>query len=453
MPMNALAKVLLDFGRTPGRYALRLREPRELHAQLDTVALWAQGRMPDTLEEQSQELRAAAVLFIQRACFAQENNHYQVLGLLPGPVEPDVLRARYRSLIRLTHPDMGVQGLPSGAAGMVNRAQEVLANPDLREKYDQQLEGSARPSWQGIAPAPAPLAEDMHLLQRRRLDHHHGGLGERWRALWARYPTQARLLLTATGIGVLVVVLLAWAANDAPGGALVVARAPTPADNGRGESAARASVPSTSEAPASATSAVSAKKLAPSVDVAVPNGEDQRANLALARDIQRVAAAPQLPKARDPTPTERLGAAPSAPSSNFLADTAPAERAQARTHAEPVSAPIAHETKSTRLTQSVATDSALDTTTRRTRNTATSDPATSIRSSWLAPSPAPQQAQEAANAVASGPAPAAAPQPEEAATPAANTSPQWAVDVPGAKQYLRDLMMLLERPQEASRTN
>ena len=30
---------------------------------------------------------------------------------------------------------------------------------------------------------------------------------------------------------------------------------------------------------------------------------------------------------------------------------------------------------------------------------------------------------------------------------------QWSVDVPGATQYLRDLMALLERPQEAGRTH
>jgi len=150
-------------------------------------------------------------------------------------VDAEQLRTRYRSLIRLTHPDMGVQGLPSSAAGMVNRAQEVLANPELRERYDQQLEGSPRPSWQGVPPppAPAPSADDVRRMQRTRLDSpHHTGLAERWRALWARYPTQARLLLTATSVGVLVVGLLAWAAHDAPGGALVVARAPAQAATG-----------------------------------------------------------------------------------------------------------------------------------------------------------------------------------------------------------------------------
>ncbi|MBK7720601.1 MAG: J domain-containing protein [Simplicispira sp.] len=130
MPKNALARVLLDFGRTPGRYALRLREPAELHAQIDTLALWALGRVPEGLQAQAQEIKAAAVMFIQRACFAPENNHYQILGLPQGPVDAELLRTRYRALIRLTHPDMGVEGLPANAAGLVNRAQKVLADPE-----------------------------------------------------------------------------------------------------------------------------------------------------------------------------------------------------------------------------------------------------------------------------------------------------------------------------------
>ena len=230
MPKNALARVLLDFGRTPGRYALRLREPAELHAQIDTLALWALGRVPEGLQAQAQEIKAAAVMFIQRACFAPENNHYQILGLPQGPVDAELLRTRYRALIRLTHPDMGVEGLPANAAGLVNRAQKVLADPALRERYDQELENDAWPRWRTAPPvaaaAGAPLvrkAEAHWAAPKGRL-----GVGEGWSALWARYPVQARLLLTAAGVGVLVVALLAWAANDTPGGAmLVVARAPS----------------------------------------------------------------------------------------------------------------------------------------------------------------------------------------------------------------------------------
>ncbi|MGP1692434.1 MAG: DnaJ domain-containing protein, partial [Giesbergeria sp.] len=427
MSMDSLAQVLLDFGRTPGRYALRLREPRELHTQLDTVALWAQGRLPDALQAQAQDLKAAAVLFIQRACFAQENTHYQVLGLLPNQVEPDLLRARYRSLIRLTHPDMGVEGLPSGAAGMVNRAQEVLANPELREKYDEQLEGSARPSWQGVAVASAPLAADGHSVQRRRLDHHdHGGLGERWRTLWARYPTQARLLLTATGIGLLVMALLAWAANDAPGGALVVVRPPAQASDAKDQTVPNPTVQTSGPVPTA--------KTASSSTMVARNSEGVKPNVDLERDIPRAVTPPQPPRTVDVIPTERSGvearaplAAPSTPQPELVAKALAAKGSDMRTRAE-ASAP-----QPKILVTVQAADTPPSVTTPATHPTPAGTTA-------AAPSRA-RAAAETTTAAAAAPA------------PPADTSPQWTVDVPGATQYLRDLMMLLERPQEASRTN
>lgn len=468
MPKNALAKVLLDFGRTPGRYALRLREPRELYAQLDTVALWAQGRVPDALQAQAQEIKAAAVLFIQRACFAQENTHYQVLGLMPGAVDPELLRTRYRALIRLTHPDMGVQGLPSGAAGMVNRAQEVLANPELRERYDQQLEGSARPTWQGVAPAPAPSTADVRSMQRRRLDsHHHAGLGERWRALWARYPTQARLLLTATGVGVLVLGLLTWAANDAPGGALVVARAPAKAGAATPQSLARSPVTQTAARPASTAPQARTPTAAPPAALATANSEDHKADLTLSRDVLW-AAEPARPSAAraaaateggGATPTARAPAtaqAPSTPLPQFVADATALPRS-------PTPEPrAAREPTATRVALNSHSDDALAAPPAR----ATSEPIQTPPATWTAaaaapmpaptPAPAPSPTRPVATAPAQPPAPAApppAPTPTQAVAAATAPTPQWSVDVPGATQYLRDLMVLLERPQEASRTN
>jgi hypothetical protein len=111
MPKNALARVLLDFGRTPGRYALRLREPAELHAQIDTLALWALGRVPEGLQSQAQEIKAAAVMFIQRACFAPENNHYQILGLRRARWMPNCASTLPRT-DSIDPPRHGVEGLP-----------------------------------------------------------------------------------------------------------------------------------------------------------------------------------------------------------------------------------------------------------------------------------------------------------------------------------------------------
>ncbi|MEI2625742.1 MAG: DnaJ domain-containing protein [Giesbergeria sp.] len=315
MPKNALARVLLDFGRTPGRYALRLREPAELHAQIDTLALWALGRVPEGLQAQAQEIKAAAVMFIQRACFAPENNHYQILGLPQGPVDAELLRTRYRALIRLTHPDMGVEGLPANAAGLVNRAQKVLADPALRERYDQELENEAWPRWRtappvaGAASAPFARKPEAHwAAPKSRL-----GGGEGWSALWARYPLQARLLLTATGVGALVVALLAWAANDTPGGAmLVVARAPS--GGSAKPDAARPAKPQAAErARAGQPGAAPASSAAQSLDCSKWRLVRQCRPATVARHAKHLACYPPLagrPRARQPAPTGQFGQHP-----------------------------------------------------------------------------------------------------------------------------------------------
>lgn len=433
MPKNALAQVLLDFGRTPGRYALRLREPQELFAQFDTVALWAQGRVPDALAAQAERLEAAAVLFIQRACFAQENNHYQILGLVPGPLDAELLRTRYRSMIRLTHPDMGVEGLPSGAAGMVNRAQKVLADPELRQQYDQQLEGSSRPNWQGVEAAPVSSAAAPSRAERRQLDrHHHGGLGGRWRTLWARYPTQLRLLLTTAGVGVLVVGLLAWAANDAPGGALVVVRAPAqPA--GAGSDAQRTAPLPNAEPTA-----------APTVANAPDYGED-KSILALAQKFPGTGAMPQA--ANLAAPPKRREAPTAQPAAQFSA-AAPAERLQERTE-EPVvaSKQLAPRNRTMNNASPPGLDPAAERPVRDDRVRTAAVPATSPPTRPPAlPAPPAIATPVVESTLAVTPAQPVAP----AMAPTAPA--QWSVDVPGATQYLRDLIVLLENPQQAGRT-
>ncbi len=237
--LHALARVLLDFGKAPGRYSLRLGEPAALHAQLDTLAQWALGRIPEPLQAQAAALQEAAVLFVQRLCFAPDNTHYQVLALAPQQLNPEALRARYRTLIRLTHPDMGVRGLPQNAAGLVNRAHEVLGSAVLRSAYDQQLaQAAARvrtvpaPPAHAGRPPGAPAAGAMAAREAlpgaapwmqkgpRR------GVAEQWQALNARFPGLLRFGVVAGSAGLLVAVVLTWAAADIKqGGGLVVSSA------------------------------------------------------------------------------------------------------------------------------------------------------------------------------------------------------------------------------------
>ena len=143
-----LSEALLDFAAAPGRHALRMGEPAVLFEAMDTLAQWALGRLPAQAPEPTR-LRAAALLFITRACFAMGNSHYQLLGLRPHEVTPERLRSRYRALIGLTHPDRAIAGLPPDAAGMINRAHEVLANARQRAEYDLELAKKLRPPMTG----------------------------------------------------------------------------------------------------------------------------------------------------------------------------------------------------------------------------------------------------------------------------------------------------------------
>jgi hypothetical protein len=205
----ALCEALHDFAAAPGRYALRLREPAVLFDELDWVALWALGRLPEGVA-QPQAVRQAALLFVLRACFAPGLNHYQLLGLSRS-FSAAQLRARYRALIRLTHPDMGIEGLPLGAAGMVNRAHAVLADEAQRALYDRQLfvqlpSAAAMPSACGLdarrSGAATPGAFNLALL------------GSRW-PVFRQAASMGVLRMAVTG-GVLLlsgVLALGWAAR------------------------------------------------------------------------------------------------------------------------------------------------------------------------------------------------------------------------------------------------
>lgn len=208
-PAQDLAQALLAFARAPGRHALRQREPAVLFEQLDTLAQWALGRLPAELASRS-DLRNAAVLFVQRACLVPGNTHYQVLGLEARGLSPARLRTRYRALIRLTHPDMGVQGLPADAAGMVNRAHEVLADVERRNAYDRQLAAQLPP----VATPPRPMGPSVPVAEPMRPIEVRSGWRARWTGLHARHPKTVRLWLGGGLVAALASVMVGWGAHD-----------------------------------------------------------------------------------------------------------------------------------------------------------------------------------------------------------------------------------------------
>ena len=137
---SALVKALLAYYASPGSFALALGQPDRVFQNLDSVISWAMGRVADVDSAQNSNLQQAAIFFVLRACFRQENTYYEVMGL-GRYFSPEVLRVRYRALMSLTHPDKGMGGLPTNAAGRINQAYEVLRDPEARRAYDLTLQG------------------------------------------------------------------------------------------------------------------------------------------------------------------------------------------------------------------------------------------------------------------------------------------------------------------------
>src|SRR5688500_14127990 len=62
-------------------------------------------------------------------------DYYVVLQVDPS-AEPEVVRAEYRALAQKYHPDVDGGGAPERMVA-INRAWDVLCNPDTRAMYDR----------------------------------------------------------------------------------------------------------------------------------------------------------------------------------------------------------------------------------------------------------------------------------------------------------------------------
>ena len=348
--------MLLDFGKAPGRYSLRLGEPAALHAQLDTLAQWALGRIPEPLQAQAAALQEAAVLFVQRLCFAPDNTHYQVLALAPQQLNPEALRARYRTLIRLTHPDMGVRGLPQNAAGLVNRAHEVLGSAALRSTYDQQLAQAAARLQAGRSPGAPPAGargrtgQNAHAVPATAPWLHKGprrAMAEQWQALNARFPALLRFGAVAGSTSLLVAGVLAWAAMDAQkSGGLVVSSDP------QANTAAAAAAAVSGAAAAAATTTTTATATAIPMANPAPASAQKTGPLVPPKAVAGLSASVtpspvQAPASAPAFVRLQAAVAPEAPAPAAPADPALLRRAEPKamatpaTPAAPVAAPAA----------------------------------------------------------------------------------------------------------------
>ena len=64
-----------------------------------------------------------------------EPDYYQILGLIPN-AEVTVIRAAYRALAAIYHPDRNTEDLAKEKIRLLNAAYEVLSDPSKRKQYD-----------------------------------------------------------------------------------------------------------------------------------------------------------------------------------------------------------------------------------------------------------------------------------------------------------------------------
>jgi molecular chaperone DnaJ len=81
--------------------------------------------------------------------------HYETLEVAPTATQEQI-RAAYRRLAKLHHPDTGAQ---AGHQRMVhlNEAYEVLSQPDRRRSYDRELAGRGGVAHQTVPPRSATV--------------------------------------------------------------------------------------------------------------------------------------------------------------------------------------------------------------------------------------------------------------------------------------------------------
>jgi len=79
-----------------------------------------------------------------------EQDHYSILGVTPK-AEPVEIRAAYRALMRIYHPDADRSSEAADRARQINAAYSVLNNPERRASYDDSLAEHRRIRFEPVA--------------------------------------------------------------------------------------------------------------------------------------------------------------------------------------------------------------------------------------------------------------------------------------------------------------
>ena len=151
-----IVALALAFHRAPTQYADLLHGRTPLPPGVGILLKLAGGSEPDPVHAalaRADELKAAALFFIEQALFHHDAGHYRVLGLEPGaPIEQ--IKEHHRLLMRVFHPDREnrADDWKDALATRINLAYTSLRDPDARRRYDATLKQAARP---GTAAATA----------------------------------------------------------------------------------------------------------------------------------------------------------------------------------------------------------------------------------------------------------------------------------------------------------
>lgn len=145
-PLTPIEELILEFGRSPEKYAYlsdpNTPLPKGLSAVLARVADNSTGLTNGVNEnanadeaKQVAALAKALPMFVQRVCLVPNADHYRVLGLTPNTTTEDVHR-HYRWL-RRAFWDAETEGSGQAAIMRISEAYVALREPQMRRAYNE----------------------------------------------------------------------------------------------------------------------------------------------------------------------------------------------------------------------------------------------------------------------------------------------------------------------------
>ena len=198
----------LAYYRAPLRYPALSDGRRELPDLVDKLLsafgdAMSEVRLAESAEHLGcsvSELETAALFFIRQVLLAHGGTHYRVLGLSRDATAEQV-KAHYRLIIRLFHPDRAAAGdeWSKTYAPRINEAYNVLRNPQKRAQYDASLKGPAPGAETALRTKPGVVGFSRSSSRRsKRHRKRSRGMRARFQLLpWAVGGLAALVMLVA----------------------------------------------------------------------------------------------------------------------------------------------------------------------------------------------------------------------------------------------------------------